>query len=404
MREPSALASVPTAGAAPQTEAQWAPTGLTLFLAFLRLGLTAFGGPAMIAQIKDLAVRRRGWVDDHTFDDGVVLSQSLPGATAMQVAAYVGLRARGTVGAVATYIGLGLPAFVLMLVLSAWYARAQAVPSVLALMNGLQIVVVALIAHAAWTFGRPSIRSAGAVAIAAGSTALYLFHVNPFAVIAASAAAGVALFGAAPEVRAGRPSYRIRSARWRWVALAAAFTAALVAVRVVDLRLFQVSILMLRVNLFAFSGGFSSLPLLHQEVVDGRHWMTARTFMDGIALGQVTPGPISITATFIGYHLSGVFGAVIATIAMFTPSLVVLLATAPHFDRIRSSVLYARASKGIAAGFVGLLAVMSYRFAQGIAWSVAGAMLGVGAGAALLRKVDVLYIVLAAVALSVLLR
>jgi chromate transporter len=265
-------------------------------------------------------------------------------------------------------------------------------------------VVAVLVAHAAWTFGRPSMKSAGAIAIAVGSTSLYLLHVNPFAVIAASAAAGAALFRAAPAVPAGRPPYRGRSARWRWVALVVALAAALAAVRQVDLRLFQLSLLMLRVNLFAFSGGFSSLPLLLQEVVDGQHWMTARTFMDGIALGQVTPGPISITATFIGYHLSGVFGAVIATVATFTPSLVVLLATAPHFDRIRSSVLYARASQGIAAGFVGLLAVMSYRFAQGIAWSAAGVMLGVGATAALLRKVDVLYVVLAAVVLSVLLR
>jgi chromate transporter len=391
--------------AASQTEIQRAtPTRLALFLGFLRLGLTAFGGPAMIAQIKDLAVRRRGWVDEPTFDDGVVLSQSLPGATAMQVAAYVGLRARGAFGAVTTYVGLGLPAFVLMLGLSAWYARAHAVPTVLALMNGLQIVVVALIAHAAWTFGRPSLRSAGAVVIAAISSALYLLDVSPFVVIASSAVAGLALFGAAPAAHAEGWPHRIRSAPWRWAVFAAALAAGLVGVRLVDPRLFELSMLMLRVNLFAFSGGFSSLPLMLQEVVDGRHWMTARTFMDGIALGQVTPGPISITATFIGYHLSGAFGAVVATIAMFTPSLVVLLATAPHFDRIRSSALYARVSKGIAAGFVGLLAVMAYRFAQGIAWSVTGGVLGVASMAALLRKIDVLYIVLTAVVVSLLIQ
>jgi chromate transporter len=239
-------------------------------------------------------------------------------------------------------------------------------------MNGLQIVVVALIAHAAWTFGRPALRSAGA---------------------------GLALFRAVPAPRSGSPD-RLRP-RWRrWAIFAAALGAGLVMVRLVDPQLFQLSLLMLRVNLFAFGGGFSSLPLMVQEVVEGHHWMTARAFMDGIALGQVTPGPISITATFIGYHLSGGLGAVVATVAMFTPSLVVLFATAPHFDRIRSSTLYARASKGVVAGFVGLLAVMAYRFAQGIAWSVAGGVLGVASLAALLRKIDVLYIVLAAAALS----
>jgi chromate transporter len=400
MREPSATRSVPSAWPA-QNQDQQASTRRALFLGFLRLGLTAFGGPAMIAQIKDLAVRRKGWVDDPTFDDGVVLSQSLPGATAMQVAAYVGLRAGGAVGAVGAYVGLGLPAFVLMLGLSAWYARAQAIPSVLAVMNGLQIVVVALIAHAAWTFGRLSEKSTGAFAITAGSTALYLLDVSPFAVIAASAAAGLALFRAAPAPHGGGRPHPSRSGRWRWAFFAAALAAGAAGVRLVDPRLFQLSVLMLRVNLFAFSGGFSSLPLMLQEVVYGRHWMTAQTFMDGIALGQVTPGPISITATFIGYHLSGTFGAVVATIAMFTPSLVVLLAAAPHFDRIRSSAPYARASKGIAAGFVGLLAVMAFRFAHGITWNVAGTVLGVASMAALLWKIDVLYIVLAAIALAV---
>jgi chromate transporter len=317
----------------------------------------------------------------------------------MQVAAYVGLRARGAVGAVATYVGFGLPAFALMLGLSAWYARAQGVPSVLAVMNGLQIVVVALVAHAAWTFGRPSLTSARAVAIASSSTALYLLKVNPFAVIAASALAGLALLAAGPAPT-GRRVRRPRSSWRRWGAFAAALAAGLAAVRFVDLRMFQVSTLMLRVNLFAFGGGFSSLPLMFQEVVEKQHWMTARTFTDGIALGQVTPGPISITATFIGYHLAGFFGAVVATIAMFTPSLAVLLAAAPHFERIRSSALYARASRGVSAGFVGLLAVMAYRFGQGITWSVAGGVLGIASLVALARKTDVLYIVLAAVALS----
>ena len=380
------------------------PSCLSLLLGFLRLGLTAFGGPAMIAQIKDLSVRGRGWIDAHTFDDGVVLAQSLPGATAMQVAAYVGLRARGTRGAVAAYVGLGFPAFVLMLGLSAWYVRAQGVPSVLAVMNGLQVVVVALVAHAAWTFGRVSTASAGGIAIAASSAALYLLEVSPFAVIAVSAAAGLVLFRGAAAAPPRNDPPRTRPSRWHWAAFATAFAAGLAAVRLLDPQLFQLSTLMLRVNLFAFGGGFASLPLMFQEVVDARHWMTARTFMDGIALGQVTPGPISITATFIGFQLSGASGAAIATVAMFTPSLVVLLLAAPHFDRIRSSALHARASRGVAAGFVGLLAVVGWRFGRGVAWTPAWIAFGLAALAGLFRRIDVLYVVLAAVLLSLLIR
>ncbi|MGC9027967.1 MAG: chromate transporter, partial [bacterium] len=102
---------------------QETPSMWSLFLSFLRLGLTAFGGPAMVAYIKELSVKQNRWLDEQSFKDGVVICQSIPGATAMQTAAYVGLRAQGIKGALSTYIGFGLPAFIFMLVLSYLYVR-----------------------------------------------------------------------------------------------------------------------------------------------------------------------------------------------------------------------------------------------------------------------------------------
>src|SRR5512136_651086 len=115
------------------------PRPTDLFFSFLRLGLTAFGGPAMVSYIGELSVKRKKWLDPETFKNGVVLSQSIPGATAIQVAAYVGLQTRGLVGALASYVGFGLPAFIFMLAFSSLYAVSRNLPWVTALFAGLQV-------------------------------------------------------------------------------------------------------------------------------------------------------------------------------------------------------------------------------------------------------------------------
>ena len=123
-----------------------------LFISFFRLGLTAFGGPAMVAHIRELSTERHQWLDHADFKNGVALCQSIPGAIAMQVAAYVGLKVRGIPGALAAYIGFGLPAFILMLILSVLYARCNSLPKFISLFNGLQVIVVAIIFNAICSF------------------------------------------------------------------------------------------------------------------------------------------------------------------------------------------------------------------------------------------------------------
>ena len=135
------------------------PSLIKLFLSFLRLGLTAFGGPAMIAYIKELSVKKNKWLDEERFKDGVVLCQSIPGATAMQMAGYVGLRVKGIGGALASYVGFGLPAFVLMLIFSVLYKNYHELSFVQSLFAGLQVIVVAIIAQATYSFGKNSAKS-----------------------------------------------------------------------------------------------------------------------------------------------------------------------------------------------------------------------------------------------------
>ena len=164
-----------------------------LFFSFLRLGLTAFGGPAMVAQIADLAVKRKKWLDQDTFKQGVVLCQSLPGATAMQAAAYVGLRARGPAGALLSYVGFGFPAFLLMLIFSSIYLASHDVSWMRSLFAGLQVIVVALVAMATYTFGRTSLKKTADVIFAVASAIAFWFSLSPFHIIIGAAIAGISL-------------------------------------------------------------------------------------------------------------------------------------------------------------------------------------------------------------------
>ncbi len=150
-----------------------------LFISFLRLGLTAFGGPAMIAYIKELSVNHNKWLDEETFKDGVSLCQSIPGATAMQMAAYVGLRSNGFIGGLLSYAAFGLPAFTLMLILSIAYVDAHKLPQVISLFKGLQVIVVAIIANATYSFGKGIVKNYREILIALVSAALLWLSRKP---------------------------------------------------------------------------------------------------------------------------------------------------------------------------------------------------------------------------------
>ncbi len=376
------------------------PTDTGLFLSFLRLGLTAFGGPAMIAHIREMSVDRNKWLDGKTFNDGVVLSQSIPGATAMQTAAYVGFRLRGIPGALASFIGFGLPAFILMLLLSSLYVRYHSVSHVASLFSGLQVVVVAIVLNAAYSFGKSTLKNYRDVVAALASTALFWAGLSPFIVILAAAVSGIVFYKNTAIVAAsmnGNSRHFLKQLVVLFVVLASVF----VGLYFVDFELFNLAALMMKIDLFAFGGGFASVPLMLHEIVKVRGWMDSKTFMDGIALGQVTPGPIVITSTFVGYLIHGIGGAVVATIAIFTPSFILLVFAAPLFDKLKNSPYFARATKGILASFIGLLFFVFVKFAMAVPWDIVRTLLAFAVFAALLKKVDILYIVLASSIISI---
>jgi len=356
----------------------------------------------MVVHIKEMAVTRHNWLDEERFNDGVALCQSIPGATAMQTAAYVGLRARGIAGALASFLGFGLPAFILMLILSSLYARFHEVPGIISLFNGLQVVVVAIVANATYSFGKSMFRNFRDVTLAITASVLLWIGISPFIVIVGAAFTGVVFLGgqgiiAASTVERETDGYRVAQLSMLFLIL----FLVLLLLYLIDVKLLNLSMLMMRIDLFAFGGGFASVPLMLHEIVNVRGWMDSKTFMDGIALGQVTPGPIVITSAFVGYMLYGLSGAIVASAAIFTPSLLMVILVTPVFDRMKASAYFTGATKGILASFVGLLFYVMVKFGLTVHWDIVRIVLAGAALAALLKKVDILYVVFIAAVISV---
>ncbi|RPJ25152.1 MAG: chromate efflux transporter [Chloroflexi bacterium] len=378
------------------------PSIAELFISFLRLGLTAFGGPSMIAYIRTMAVEKKGWLDAETFSNGVVLCQTIPGATAMQAAAYVGLKTRGVIGAGASFLGFGLPAFLLMMTFSALYTNAHNLPIVLSAFSGLQAIIVATIANATLSFGKTTLKDWKTFAIAGIAAALFGLNANPILVILLAAILGLALI----KPRQLNSSHPISSDQTLPTAkplLRIVIVSAIgfLLIFIFNRTLFELATLMFRIDLFAFGGGFASVPLMLHEIVEVRHWMDSQTFMNGIVLGQVTPGPIVITATFVGFLLGGPLGGLIATISIFLPSFLILVGISPYFDRLRLSPYFHKVIGGVLCSFVGLLLTVTIRFALNVHWDLSHLLLASGALVALLLKVDILWVVLVGMIISV---
>ena len=373
---------------------------MNLFFSFFRLGLTAFGGPAMVAHIRALSIDRHRWLDEEEFKNGLALCQSIPGATAMQMAAYVGLKTRGISGALSTYVGFGFPSFIIMLIFSCLYARFHNVSRLIPLFDGLQVIVIAIIFSAVFTFGRNVITNAKSIIIALLSAFLFWWGISPFIVIILAGMTGVILY---KKVKIGRSvKTELQSSTKRGVFICfSLFFLSLAGLYFFNHGIFELAKVMLKIDLFAFGGGFASLPLMLHEIVISRGWLDSKTFMDGLALGQITPGPIVITATFVGYLLYGLLGAFVATVAIFTPSFLVLITIEPLYDRLKNSAYFMKAVDGIVASFVGLLLFAGFQFAMSVSWDIVRMLFGLAALTALIYKIDILYVVLAGAVISI---
>lgn len=353
----------------------------------------------MTAHVRKKIVDRKHWLDESTFDSGLALCQVIPGAIIMQLAAYIGLKLRGIPGAIVCFIGFGLPAFLVMLILSVIYKHSKNIEGVELILSGLRVVIVAIVANAAYLFGRKNFKNSYDWIIAAIAAALFLTKLHPALVMIVAGFLGLVL----THKEFAEQTERVRTKTFRfflWVLLGVVASAGILFF--VNKEYFTLATIMLRIDLFSFGGGLASVPIMYNELVDLFGWFDEKTFMDGIILGQVTPGSIIIAATFFGYMHFGLLGSLLATVAVFTPSFLILMGIIPFFDKLRSYPQFDKVINGILCSFVGLLTIVTYRFTIGIHWNIIHILFTVIAFALLIRRVDVIWIVLGAVFLSVL--
>jgi chromate transporter len=380
------------------------PSYMQIFLSFLRLGATAFGGPSMVAYLQRYIVEKKHWLEDDVYRNGVALCQAIPGPTTMQTAGYVGLKLRGLTGAIISFTGFGLPSFFLMLGLAGLYTLNHDLPIVTAIFSGLQAIIVTIIAYAFLTFGRSTLKDWRSLIVAGIAAALFALKLHPILVILVSILVGLALNWPIPKQ--DRPpviTTPTQNYNKQLLLLITGTVLSMLLLYLFNHALFELAALMARISLFSFGGGYAAIPLMSHEIVTTRAWLDNQSFMNGIILGQVTPGPVMITATYVGYLLHGLLGAGIATLAIFLPSFIILVAVTPYFERFRASPYFNTIIKSVLCSFVGLLLTVTINFAKDVSWDTEHIILAVAAFLALIRRVDILWVVLVGAVISFLL-
>jgi len=375
------------------------PSYIDLFLTFFWMGLTAFGGLAMFAHVRKYVVDKKNWLDANTFDSGLALCQVIPGAIIMQLVAYIGLKLKGIRGALVCFIGFGLPAFLIMFILSVLYKNSRNISGVELVLSSLRVIMIAIVANAAYLFGKKNFRTVNDWIISAVAAGLFLTRLHPALVLLFAGLLGF-LFSS-KELSISEKS--VKSKTFWFFLLALSLTGiSILFLFILSKGYFTLATLMLRIDLFSFGGGLASMPIMYHELVDLYGWFDAHTFMDGAILGQVTPGSIIIAATFFGYMHFGILGSLLATIYVFTPSFLILMGIIPFFDKLRTYPQFNKVINGLLCSFVGLLVIVTYRFTIGIHWNLVNIMLVLAAFILLVRKVDVIWIVLGGVMVSIL--
>lgn len=340
------------------------PSLASLFLTFLKIGSTAFGGfMALISVVENVIVERRKLLTHEDMLDGVSLATVLPGPVAVNVVAYVGYRLRGGWGALVAVVGVTLTAFVLMLALSIAYFQWGGVPAVGRIFQGFIAAVAAIILMAAWNMGRKAIKGAREAVLATLAAAL-LLGVGGFwatlVIIVGSGVAGMLLFRARP-LKTAAPSEAPGPKPMKRASLLGVTPLLPVAMAApffhLDLALVAKLLMTFGgMSVMLFGGGYVFIPLIQEVVVGTHQWLTAQEFIDGIAMSQIMPGPIVLSATFVGYKVAGLGGALAATVGIFLPPALLMLAGTHVLERIKRSVWIKAALAGIRPAVVGLIA------------------------------------------------
>jgi chromate transporter len=343
-----------------------------LALVFFRLGTTAFGGPgAHIAMMEDEFVRRRAWLTREEFLDLVGAAGLIPGPSSTEVAIYVGYRRAGRPGLLAAGVCFILPAALIVTAIAYAYVRFGRLPAAGGALYGIKAVTIAIVAQALVSFARTAIKTkwllvlgvlAGLANALGGSPVLVLLAAG---LVSALARAG------------GRPGSKSLLV-WP-IALPAATATATLPI------LAKLFLVFLKIGSVVFGSGYVLLAFLHADLVERTHWLTEPQLIDAVAVGQFTPGPVFTTATFIGYLVAGIPGAVLSTIGIFLPSFVLVALSGPLIPRLRRSAAASAFLDGVNVASLALMTVVAAQLGKAAIVDIPAALLAAASAAVLFR-------------------
>lgn len=356
---------------------------------FLFLGTTAFGGPAAhIALMEDEVVTRRKWLTREHFLDLLGATNLIPGPNSTELAIHVGYARAGWPGLIVAGVCFILPAALIVTLLAWAYVTYGALPQVNAVLYGVKPVVIAVVAQALWRLGHSAVRSRALLGLGVLAVAAVLSGLNELAVLALVGALSAAFAGPKPTADAAALT---PISLWP-TTMAAGTTAATVA----SIGLWPLFLFFAKVGSVLFGSGYVLLAFLRSGLVVDRAWLTETQLLDAIAIGQVTPGPVFTTATFIGYLLAGGAGAAVATIGIFVPAFFFVAVSGPLIPRLRRSRIAGAVLDGVNVASLALMGVVMVQLAG--AALVDGVTIGlavVSAGLLIATRVNSAWLVLA---------
>jgi chromate transporter len=330
-----------------------------LAFVFLKLGTVAFGGPAAhIAMMEDEFVRKRRWLTQAEFLDRLAAANLIPGPSSTEVAIFIGQSKGGWPGLLVAGSCFIIPAAVLVSLIAAAYVRFGSLPRMAGMLYAIKPAVIAIILQALWKLA-PTAAKTGMLALIGGASALLnLVGVGPLPVLVfAGAASGIVLLS--KQKKSSRPASLFPG--WKALAVAGSAAGATIIAPVTATRLF---LSFVKIGSVVFGSGYVLLAFLRSEFVDRLHWLTERQLLDSVAVGQFTPGPVFTTATFIGYLLAGVHGAILATLGIFLPGFMFVAVSGPLLPKIRHSRLAGAILDGVVVGSLALMAVVAWQLGR----------------------------------------
>jgi chromate transporter len=340
---------------------------------FLRLGTTAFGGPAAhIAMMQDEVVERRKWMTRDEFLDLLGAANLIPGPNSTELAIHVGHRQRGWPGLLIAGVCFILPAMVIVTLFAWAYVRYGSLPQVSGILYGVKPVIIAVVLQALWSLGRTAIKTKLLAIVFVVGAVLTVLGVHELLVLFGGGIiiAGLALVGRRE---------RLRSLSLVSLALLVAETGP------TAFGMWWLFLFFLKVGAVLYGSGYVLLAFIRADLVERWHWLTESQLLDAIAVGQVTPGPVFTTATFIGYLLGGFKGGVVATVGIFLPAFVFVALSGPLVPRIRRSPTAGAFLDGVNAAALSLMLIVTYQLARAALVDLTTVLLAITSAAILLR-------------------